>query len=524
MQLPTRAISRATAAAAALFATFAATSAVGAEDLAGMLRDAQALEQAGRLDEAAAIYARAHRASPKELEPARGLCEIGLKVAGDPPLSPTTVEACHAAFLAAQDPRGTRNKVAALLAEKQKPDLDTIALAALMAESAKKLAPDEPWGELARLDIARHLRRADLLATTRSDLERYVATSDVVRAALADNRIGRPSFWVWLLRALVLLGLAATAVHAFLNRTKGDERKHTTPAGVVVVVLAVLVSSLMPSRALAGAPEDVIKEGQLSPFKIDDAHPEAAVLKMQETTQDPLQLGYILQDLDVRIVAAKKANDNAAVARYYHAIAVAVPTTAFGPRKECEASEAAGDIPNAVIACREALTRAGSDVNDYARFVTLVLENPQPLPDQEPKELENVISHLEKTGKAGMLPVLLRCQAAMRFEDRGALDRCRAAIGGARDTDPTVIAIKWGLAVRDQDKARALALVEQAKNAGLSQVQVDKMVQTTNLMEKRGFQRKVVLAGVGVLAILAVLLGARSLASFRRRSATRSPA
>ena len=70
--------------------------------------------------------------------------------------------------------------------------------------------------------------------------------------------------------------------------------------------------------------------------------------------------------------------------------------TAFGPRKECEALETLGDVSGAVVACREVLTRPGVVVEDYTHFVDLVLENRKPLPELEPKELENVIAHLEK--------------------------------------------------------------------------------------------------------------------------------
>jgi hypothetical protein len=479
----------------ALFAILGPASAQGAEAPAGLPRDA------------------------------REACEVGLKLAGDAPISATTVEACHNAFLATQGPRDTRNKVAALLAEKAKPDLDVIALTALMADAARKQAPDQPWGTLARLDIARHLQRADLLATSRSDLQSFAATNDAVRIALADDRIGRPPVWVWILRILVLLGLAGTAVHALLHRSKAAARKKTSStASQAAAALLVLLSLLVCSQA-AAAPAGVpdMKDGQLSRFKIDDAHPEAAVQKLLGTDNDPLQLGYLLQDLSARVSAAVAKHDNAAAARYYHAISLAAPT-AFGPRKECEALEALGDITGAVVACRELLTREGVVINDYAHFVDLVLENPKPLPELEPQELENVISHLEKGVKGGHLPTVLRCKVALRFDDRGALETCRAAMSTAPTNDPTVISIKWGLAVREHDKARALGLVEEARKAGLDWQKVNKMLQATNAMARQRFQRAGVLGGLGILCIAAAFLGARLVASSRRRSATRAPA
>jgi hypothetical protein len=490
MRHPKRALSRATAAAFALFTALGAASAQGA---------------------------------PTDADVARGACEAGLKIAGDAPISAATAQACHQAFLATQGPRDLRNKVAALLAEKPRPDLDVIAISALMADAARKQAPDQPWGTLARLDIARHLRRADLLETTRGDLQAFAATNEVVRAALSEDRIGRPSIGVWILRLLVLLGLAGTGLHALRNRNRSrpDGSKNVTLPSQPAAALLVLVSLLLASSATA-APTVMpdMKDGQLSRFKIDDDHPEAAVQKALEGGNDPLQLGYLLQDLSARVAAADAKHDHVAAARYYHAIALAAPT-AFGPRKECEAREASGDLPGAINACRETLTRDGATVGDHNRFVELVLKNPNP-PAQEPKELENVIAHLEKEPKAGNLATVLRCKVAMRFEDRDGIEKCKAALALAPSNDPSVISLKWGLAVSEHDKASALALVEEARKAGVDSQTVEKMLQTTNAKAMSSFRRAPVV-GLAVLCAAALFLGARLLAS-RRRGATRSAA
>jgi hypothetical protein len=426
-----------------------------------------------------------------------------------------------------QGPRDLRNKVAALLTEKPKPTLDDVAIAALMSEAAIRAASDQPWGTLARLDIARHLRRADLLETSRTDLRSFASNYDAVRLALADDRTGRPPIWVWILRFLFLLGLIGTCVHAFQNRSRAPGAKKASPASTPAAVLVLLLSLLVPARAsaeLVQMPD--MKDGQLSKFKIDDAHPEAAVQALGESKEraDPLQLGYLLQDLSVKIGQAEAKHDYATAARFWHAMAVAVPTT-YAPRKECEALESAGDIAGAVGACREVLVREGSILSDYTRFVDLVLKNPKPLPDLEQKELEGIIDHVEKEAKgASGLATVLRCKVAMRFEDRGALERCRSAMSTAPANDPTVISIKWGLAVRDHDEAGALALVEQARKAGMDGPTVDRMRQTTGEAMRRRTQRLVLLGGLGLLCIAGAFFGGRFLASMRRRSAGRSPA
>jgi hypothetical protein len=460
----------------------------------------------------------------------RHACEAGLAAAGDAALlAPATVDACHKAYLAAHTPRDTRNKVAALLAEKARPDLDTIAIASLLADAAVKSAPDQPWGYLARHDLARRLGRADLLAASGHDLEAFAATEPVVRAALSDGT-GRPAPWMWLLRVLVLLGLAGTAVHAVRHRRRdargsGSDAKAAPPgsSSQPAAVLIVLVSLLVSSRA-AAVPADMptMKDGQMSPFKIDDANPTKAVEELAKSTKNPIQLGYLLQDLGARADEARKASDWARAARYYHALAVAAPTP-YGPRMECLALEKAGDIAAAIPACRELLTRTGVVADDYVHFVDLVLKNPKPLPDLEPRELEGVIAHLEKAATMGNLPTVLRCKVAMRFEDRGGLERCEAAMKTAPAHDPTVISLKWGLAVRRSDRAGALALVDDAAKAGVSADNVARMRDGANAIAERRLHKAKVAGGLGVFFLIAAMLGVRLVGTQRRRAAGQSP-
>jgi hypothetical protein len=511
----------------------AAEECAAAEDLTGLLRDAARAQQSGRLQEAAALFDRAHAAFPQDVTAARGSCEAGLALAESSPLSRNAVDSCYQAYVLTHVPRDTRNRVAALLKEKAIPDLDVVALASLGAEAALKQAPEQVWGHLARYDLARRLGRADLLAASRIDLEPFASTEPAALEALND-RLGRPPAWVWLLRILVLSGLAATGLHAFASRRRrASPSKEALPSRKVAILLgffSLAVSStawsVEPPAAAPNLNDDekpVVKDDQISSFKIDDAHPEVAVQTLLAKTNDPLQLGYLLQDLAVRADAANGKGDNARAARYYHALGVAAPTP-YGPRMECKAREAIGDIPGAILACRELLTRNGVVVDDHVHFVELVLKSTQPLPALEQKELEGVIAHLEKETKLGDLPAFLRCKVALRFDDGAGLDACESALKSAPVDDPRVIAIKWGLAVREHDKAGALALVEQARKAGASADNISRMVQTTNAMATRRLQKTAVIGALGILLLGAAFFGARMLASSRRRSTSRSAA
>jgi hypothetical protein len=517
--------SAATRVAVGLATILSAAPAAAGEDQATSLREAAQAERSGRLAEASAIYDRVRKASPNDGDAQRGACEIGLRIAAGPGLlSATALDACHKAFLLTHTPRDTRNKVQALLLEKARPGLDTLALASLMADGAIKVAPDQAWGHLARHDIARRLGRADLLGQSRKVLEPFAAHEPLVRAALGQ-RVGAPPAWVWLLRVLVLLGLIGTIAHAAMHRRASagsakthPDQTHARPAAV----LAVLLSLLVPSRALA-APEGMptMENGQISPFKIDDAHPDEAVKTLQKSTKDPLQLGYLLQDLGAFADAAVAARDYVRAGRYFHAMGLAVPT-AFGPRMECDSYEKAGDISKAIPACREVLLRHGADVQDYNHFVDVVLKSPT-LPALEPDELEGVIRHLEKEVK-GNLPTVLRCKAALRFEDPAGIARCDQAMKSAPAGDATVISIKWGLAMRRHDEPGARLLLAQAEKAGVGADDVARMRTATDEMPGRRSLRAKVLGGLGLFGVIVAFLGVRLLTSVRRRTASQSAA
>jgi hypothetical protein len=499
-----------------------------AQDPSALMRDAAQAERAGRLADAAALYERAHKAAPSDAEAARGLCEVGLAMVGKGTLAPAAVEACHRAYLMTIGPRDGRNKVAALLTENAKPDLDRLALASLIADSVVKKAPDEPWGYLARHDLARRLERADLLAASTSALMPFAAKEPAVRVALAD-KVGRPPVWVWLLRLLVLMGLAATAWHALTHRSRNARRDDgsatatstSRPATVLAVLLSLLASSPASAAPDDQAKPDVANMAQISRFKIDDAHPEEAVKTMAAATKNPLELGYLLQDLSARADRARKEGDLARAARYFHALAVAAPTP-YGPRMECQALETIGDITNAIPACRELLTRKGALVSDYERFVEVVLKSPTPLHELEPKELEGVISHLEKESKNANLATVLRCKVALRFEDRAGVEKCASAMTTAPADDPTVISIKWGLAVRRNDQAAALQLVQQAEKAGVGADGLAKMRETTGAMSMKWVRKAKVVGGWAAFFIVAGIFGVKLLGASRRRAASQS--
>src|SRR4029078_11026008 len=109
----------------------------------------------------------------------------------------------------------------------------------------------------------------------------------------------------------------------------------------VTLSLSMCVLAATPARATEGAPADEATgqlgdNGQLSrKSKINDADHESSIPDDKTKNANPLEFGYLLQDLLVRAEDAKKEKDYQAVIRYDRAIAKGVPDRAKGWGKLC---------------------------------------------------------------------------------------------------------------------------------------------------------------------------------------------
>jgi hypothetical protein len=415
-------------------------------------------------------------------------------------------------------PEDERNEVASMMSPAVTPSLDDLAVSALLVDAAERQAIDQPWASLARCDIARRMGSADTLAACLDDLRRIAPHHPLTAAALAQ-RAGGPSGGIWIMRVLLLIGLFGTALHAVYRvRRASRGRGHvTSPAPVSALVVACLFGSLLANNVARAAV--AIPKEDLSHFKIDDADPEAGVPTVEEQSKQPLEFGYFLQDLASRAERAGKAKDHAAEARYYRALMKAAPASAVGPRRLCEALEASGDLPNAIVACRTTLTRTGTQAGDYIHFVNLVLKTTTPLAPLEHKELDAVIAHLAHETDLGALPAMLSCDVALRFNDRPALESCTAELARKAPQDPKTISFQWALAVQNHDRGAALGLIDRARELGMSSDGLAKMQKTTRAMTLRWFGRMVAAGAIAALFAALLVAGLRRVGANRRRLA-----
>ncbi len=458
------------------------------------------------------VIARAALAAPVGIS-ARVACEAALaQEAGGQGTASSRVP-CHSAFIVDGGLEDMRNEVASLMSPRAHPSLDDLVLGSLIADAAMRKAPDQPWGYFARCDIARRLGSADVLEACLADLRRVAPEHAATKKALA-NAGERAPIGVWIFRVLLSLGFLGTLVHALLRRRR-TARPLVTPAKLAATLVLGIVSLMGLGTGVAWA-EPMPTGDQLSKFHIDDADPEASVPSQESQDKKPLEFGYYLQDLAAKAERAAKVGDHAAEARYYAALAKAAPTAAYGPRKQCAALETAGDIPNAVVACRNTLTRQGSTASDYVHFVHVVLATRGPLPPLEQKELQAVIAHLAGEAKLGALPAMLRCEVALRFSDTAALEACATELGKTAPNDPKTVSFQWALALAKNDRTAALQLVDRARGVGIGSDGIAKMEQAVHRMSRRRLERFGRLAVTAALAALALALAFRHLAQRRR--------
>lgn len=460
------------------------------------------------------LVARATLAAPAGAS-ARVACEAALALEAGGHGEASSREPCHSAFIVDGGPQDMRNEVASLMSPRAHPSLDDLVLGSLIADAAVRKAPDQPWGYLARCDIARRLGSANVLESCLADLRRLAPAHPATRGALGYAGERAP-FWAWILRAILSVGLLGTLAHALLARRRTATAVATPKLGAALLIG--IVSLLGPGVGIAQS-EPMPRGDQLSKIRIDDANPEAGIPDEETQNKRPLEFGYYLQDLAAKAERSAKGGDHAAEARYYQALTKAVPAAAFGPRKLCVALDAAGDVPGAVVACRTALTRQGSVASDYVRFVDVVLSRRDPVPPLEQKELRAVIDHLAGEAQLGTLPATLRCEVALRFRDTEGLETCTADLAKTEPNNPKTVSFEWALALQHHDRSAALQLVDRARGVGMSNDGVAKMEEATRQMGRR---RLVHLAPLGLGgALIAALLafGFRYLVQRRRLAA-----
>src|SRR6185503_3389473 len=301
--------------------------------------------------------------------------------------------------------------------------------------------------------------------------------------------------------------------------------------------VSLLFGSLLwisPARALAAPPSGTSdsehttsdRPGGLSKWMINDKDPSSSLPNVEQRNHDPLNFGYHLMDLADKADVAIQHGDYRQAAKYYEAMAKAVPDTAIGFRKACELWEKAHDPQKALGFCRDALSVQGVTLGDYEHFAKLVLAKEGQLNKSEVAELTQVIEHLKTTGAGGGLAAELQCEVGLRLEAVDRLKECTAVLAQLAPNDPRTISYQWALALKQGDFKKAEELVERAKTTTMEPEGIKKMQEAIVL--ERSLPRRIerhsnlIAFGAIVIAALGAALGITKL--LRRRAARLRPA
>lgn len=297
------------------------------------------------------------------------------------------------------------------------------------------------------------------------------------------------------------------------------------PRGVLLATLLALALSAPASDARAEAarglrpgagpvPPEPGEDGQLSSkYKIDDTNPEASVPSSAEKNKNPLEFGYLIQDLLARGEAAHKEKNYAAEVKYYRAVAKAVPDAARSWSMLCAAYRLVNERAKAAQSCKYATEREGTQLKDFVLYVSLMLEKREPLAPDEEADLRGVVAHLQKDPGLNLAAADLGCRVGVHLRDPNILEGCTSALAKVAPMDPKTIIYQWNLAVQQGRSADAVTLLDQAKMVGVPADNLERMAKFTPGASQR--TRVLLLA----LATLVLLAGVVSVLVLRRRRA-----
>jgi hypothetical protein len=257
--------------------------------------------------------------------------------------------------------------------------------------------------------------------------------------------------------------------------------------------------------------------GKFSTFPVDDEDPLASVPPKEKLDSNPLQFGYLIMDLTERAEKAVENGDQKAALKYWQALAKATPDRAYAFSKMCAAYEALGNWASAVYSCAAALERTGSTLQDYTRYVGMMLSKKGDLTSAELSALDLVLDHLAEDPKGKGAVEELRCRVGARTWNAQRLAPCSAALAAHAPNHFNTVYFQWALAVARRDTQEARRLVERARELPVQSQELRFMEKETDRLAKRWMSQ------LGVVVGLLIVLGSGAGLYLRRRRSPKFP-
>jgi hypothetical protein len=244
-----------------------------------------------------------------------------------------------------------------------------------------------------------------------------------------------------------------------------------------VSMIGGILATAMTPAVVVGQAEAV--DPRLMPlsthFKVDDTDPEAHLPSEEERVKRPLDVGYLLMDLDERAEASRTSGNWNAALKYHRAGAALMPDRAISFALVCQDYEKLSMRKEALEACGTALSLPGAKLEHFVRFVQLVTTRPGEPDATEVTDALLAIEHVKKQPGGRLAGFELQCELSVRTHDKAALRECSQEIARAAPGTPRAISFAWALAMEDRDFARAESVLAEAAKGAIDKQALAKM-------------------------------------------------
>jgi tetratricopeptide (TPR) repeat protein len=299
--------------------------------------------------------------------------------------------------------------------------------------------------------------------------------------------------------------------------------RNTRSAGLCALLCALSTAaaaqSVQPEETVEVPNQGTPNEGLPAlRFPINDDDPVSSIPTAEQANKAPLDMGYWAMAVSDRAEAAVKKGEHAKAAKYFAALAAAVPDRAISFSKLCKSLELAGDHKHALEACRSALGKSGVTVDDHVRYVGLVLAGTAAIPKAQLADVDAIIDQLDSKLGANSVPLIanqLRCEVGLRLQDKLRLTACVQAFQKLAPKDPRTTAFGFALALQEHEFGDAEALIAQAKQDKLPAAAVAQMETALRVERERaptvlGMLRRWLAPALAVACVVALfMLGTR---------------
>lgn len=425
------------------------------------------------------------------------------------------IDACRRALQNSRSAVAARAMVRALMAGTEAPTSDELGHALWLAKDARARFPKEPWGYAAMCDIADRIGDDVMLQKCSQDLDRVSPDDPEARKARATVRSRRPTWRVWAGWFLIAAASLATLAHAVWRAMRRQPKRGHVAVATYLAVFGLLCA--MPGSARAEPSPD--HPNQVSDLRIDEQNPEGNIPTEEQRNRNPVEFGYWLQDLAAMAQKASKRGDHLVAIKFFTAMAKAVPDRPVSYRRLCDEYNAAGMGDKAIEACGSVLLLKDITLDDYARYMTLIVTKPGNLSRREVDSLTGLVEHLKHEPSARDSYYEIECSVAVRVDNMAELQECVDGLSATAPAAPSTILYQWTLALKRGQYGEARKAIEHGKRISMSAQSIARMEQETDDTVAQHY-RKYVTGGIAMLLTL-IAVGA-GITLLRRRMATGS--